>query len=348
MKKLNNSTLIDKIKLSNISVESICDMKNLREKGVLSCDTGKMKYVTESGQEFSWLCIKDDKIDKYGAKCDGLHQRNQTTMELSVKDDVMGNFICRSVNEVWEQIIESQGHLLEKYGIVTNADDPTVNYIEINRTFPVNGRFEDYKRALILMMSRLPKRKGVQIDFKNVSAEGYEINEYVASNKSSAIKIYNKSMQMQLKLDADYMRVEITLKKSKVVKEAFGSNRLEDLTDKKIDDYFVDQMVKWFKEPVAKKQIEKAFEQAQKEVDDLHERTREGIETARNKGKQIGQKKGAVLNVKKKEPIKAEIKKKAKDFGGTYTDRDLIKVLGIARNTYYKYKKELLKEATAE
>ena len=99
---------------------------------------------------------------------------------------------------------------------------------------------------------------------------------------------------------------------------------------------------------LAKKQIEKAFEQAQKEVDDLHERTREGIETARNKGKQIGQKKGAVLNVKKKEPIKADIKKKAKDFGGTYTDRDLIKVLGIARNTYYKYKKELLEEATAE
>lgn len=95
---------------------------------------------------------------------------------------------------------------------------------------------------------------------------------------------------------------------------------------------------------LAKKQIEKAFEQAQKEVDDLHERTREGIETARNKGKQIGQKKGAVLNVKKKEPIKAEIKKKAKDFGGTYTDKDLIKVLGIARNTYYKYKKELLEE----
>lgn len=95
---------------------------------------------------------------------------------------------------------------------------------------------------------------------------------------------------------------------------------------------------------LAKKQIEKAFEQAQKEVDDLHERTREGIETARNKGKQIGQKKGAVLNVKKKEPIKVEIKKKAKDFNGHMTDRDLIKVLGIARNTYYKYKKELLEE----
>lgn len=95
---------------------------------------------------------------------------------------------------------------------------------------------------------------------------------------------------------------------------------------------------------LAKKQIIKAFEQAQKEVDDLHERTREGIETARLNGKQIGQPKGVTLHIKKKAPIKAEIQKKAKDFGGHMTDTDLIKVLGIARNTYYKYKKELLLE----
>jgi DNA invertase Pin-like site-specific DNA recombinase len=95
---------------------------------------------------------------------------------------------------------------------------------------------------------------------------------------------------------------------------------------------------------LAKKQILIAFEQAQKEVDDLHQRTKEGIETARQNGKQIGQKQGIKLNVKKKEPIKAEIKNKSKDFEGTYTDKDLIKVLGIARNTYYKYKKELIEE----
>ena len=44
---------------------------------------------------------------------------------------------------------------------------------------------------------------------------------------------------------------------------------------------------------LAKKQIQLAFIQSQKEVDDLHQRTREGIETARRNGKQIGQQKGA-------------------------------------------------------
>jgi len=90
--------------------------------------------------------------------------------------------------------------------------------------------------------------------------------------------------------------------------------------------------------------IYSAFADAQKELDYLHQRTREGIETARLNGKQIGGVKGRKLNIKKKEPIKEQIKLKSQDFNGTYSDMDLIKVLGIARNTFYKYKKELKEE----
>ena len=108
-------------------------------------------------------------------------------------------------------------------------------------------------------------------------------------------------------------------------------------------DFILDGINKYLM-ALAKEQIRIAFEQAQKEVDDLHERTKEGIETARLNGKQIGQLRGAKLNVKKKEPMKKEIRKKSKSFDGTMTDADLIKVLGLARNTYYKYKKEVSEE----
>ena len=108
-------------------------------------------------------------------------------------------------------------------------------------------------------------------------------------------------------------------------------------------DFILDGINKYLM-ALAKEQIRIAFEQAQKEVDDLHERTKEGIETARLNGKQIGQIRGAKLNVKKKEPMKKEIRKKSKSFDGTMTDADLLKVLGIARNTYYKYKKEVSEE----
>ena len=95
---------------------------------------------------------------------------------------------------------------------------------------------------------------------------------------------------------------------------------------------------------LAKEQIKLAFEQAEKEVKDLHQRTKEGIETARRNGKQIGQKKGSKLITKKSTIAKGQIITYSKDFDGTLKDTEVIKLVGISRNTYYKYKKELLQE----
>lgn len=95
---------------------------------------------------------------------------------------------------------------------------------------------------------------------------------------------------------------------------------------------------------LAERQIMLAFEQAQKEVDDLHQRTVEGIETARLAGKQIGQQAGRKLNVKKQAMAKEIIRKHSKDFDGTLSDADVIKLAGISRNSFYKYKGELRNE----
>lgn len=92
---------------------------------------------------------------------------------------------------------------------------------------------------------------------------------------------------------------------------------------------------------LAKEQIRLAFDQAEKEVEDLHQRTREGIETARLNGKQIGQPKGAKLTTKKSIKAKEIILKRSKDFNGDLSDSEMIILTGVARNTYYKYKCEL-------
>lgn len=109
-------------------------------------------------------------------------------------------------------------------------------------------------------------------------------------------------------------------------------------------DTFINTIIdalKKFQMDLAKKQIELAFQQAQKEVDDLRQRTREGIQTAKQNGKQIGQKQGATLKIKKKEPAMKQIKKYSKDFDGTLSDVEVLKLTEITRNTYYKYKREL-------
>lgn len=93
---------------------------------------------------------------------------------------------------------------------------------------------------------------------------------------------------------------------------------------------------------LAERQIQLAFDQAQKEVDDLHARTREGIETARLAGKQIGGVTGRKLNVKKAESAKKMIRRYSRDFDGSLSDTECMRLIGIARNTYYKYKRELM------
>ena len=107
---------------------------------------------------------------------------------------------------------------------------------------------------------------------------------------------------------------------------------------------------------LAKEQIRIAFDQAEKEVTDLHERTREGIREVKARNarimagiedgeiKQIGRNAGDKLITKKSVTVKAEIRKYAKEFGGTLTDAQIMKLTGVARNTYYKYKRELIEE----
>ena len=111
-----------------------------------------------------------------------------------------------------------------------------------------------------------------------------------------------------------------------------------------------------FMQSKVKQDIYLAFEQAQKEVEYLHNRVKEGIKAVKeaneqyildgelDKVKQIGGVSGKKLTTKKSIEKKAEIQKHSIDFGGTLNDIDCMKLTGLSRNTYYKYKREL-KEA---
>lgn len=111
------------------------------------------------------------------------------------------------------------------------------------------------------------------------------------------------------------------------------------LTGTNVD--FILEGVNKFLMELAKEQIRLAFEQAEKEVSDLHQRTREGIETARLNGKQIGHVAGVKLITKKSIEAKKAIRKYSRDFEGALSDQDVMKLVGVSRNTYYKYKREM-------
>ena len=129
--------------------------------------------------------------------------------------------------------------------------------------------------------------------------------------------------------------------------------------DSDADEFLFDMMgaVSKYISRLAEKQIRLAFEQSEKEVTDLRQRTSEGLRTARLAGKQIGQAKGKAFIVKKEKPIKDIILAKSKTFHGSNTDDEVISIINgskaildkkrgeqplhISRKTYYVYKREL-------
>lgn len=110
-------------------------------------------------------------------------------------------------------------------------------------------------------------------------------------------------------------------------------------------DFILDGVNK-FLMALAKEQIALAFKTAQAEVDFLHQRTSEGVQRAILNGKKVGglTTKGTKLTTKKSIEMKAKIKALSKDFGGSNNDVEVMKITGLARNTYYKYKRELAAE----
>lgn len=108
----------------------------------------------------------------------------------------------------------------------------------------------------------------------------------------------------------------------------------------------------YFKTKKLSKKIRIAFQQSEKEVTDLHQRISEGIKIVQRdnpflppaKQKQIGQVKGSRLTTKKSKAMKPLIKKMSKAFDGNMCDREIIDILAISRNTFYKYKNELFSE----
>lgn len=117
-----------------------------------------------------------------------------------------------------------------------------------------------------------------------------------------------------------------------------------ELTGNEIADCYIEATNKVLK-MIAERQILIAFEQSEKEVADLHQRTREGIATAKLAGKRIGREEGAKVITKKSIRAKEQIKKYSADFEGSLNDIDCMKLIGVSRNTYYKYKGELKAEA---
>lgn len=218
----------------------------------------------------------------------------------------------------------------------------------------ISRKTQNIERQIRNITSEYPKAEIYQEAFTGTKADRPQFNKLLKKVKAGDTIIFDSVSRMSRNakegIEIYFKLYEIGvnlvfLKEGYINTDVYKNavNQGIQATGNEIADIYIDATNKVIR-LLATQQIEKAFEQAEKEVTDLHERTKEGIETARRNGKQIGQKQGAKLNVKKKEPKKAEIRKYCKDFDGSLSDKDTMKMVGLARNTYYKYKKEIIAE----
>lgn len=130
--------------------------------------------------------------------------------------------------------------------------------------------------------------------------------------------------------NAAQQRIEATISTGNAATDTFTATILEAVNQLLMD--------------LAKQQIAAAFEQAQAEVDHLHQRTSEGVRRAQAEGKRVGRTTGATVTTKKSIAAKEQIRKYSKKFDGSLTDKDTMQLIGLARNTYYKYVSEMMAE----
>jgi len=155
----------------------------------------------------------------------------------------------------------------------------------------------------------------------------------MARNSDEGYKTYNELYQNGIDL--------IFIKEPQINTTTYktAKNNAIPLTNTTVD-FILEGINKYLLE-LAKEQIKLAFEVAQKEVDDLHQRTKEGLMTAKLNGKILGHRKNTTIISKQSVADKKVILNYSKDFNGTLSDVDCMKLCKCCRKTYYKYKKEL-------
>ena len=209
-----------------------------------------------------------------------------------------------------------------------NIKDLYPNAIIVNEVYTGTKIYE--RKEFVRLLSKV--KAGDTIIFDSVSRmsrdaeEGFKLYE----------ELYNKGIEL------------VFIKEQHINTSTYKKALTNNI---KMTDTAVDSILKGINEYLmilAKEQIKIAFEQSEKEVKDLQQRTKEGIETARLKGKQIGLEKGTKLVTKKSIKSKEEIIKYSKDFQGSLKDTEVMKLIGLARNTYYKYKKEIIESYNKE
>lgn len=173
-------------------------------------------------------------------------------------------------------------------------------------------------------------KKGDTIIFDSVSRMSRNAMEGI----EEYFNFFEKGIEL-IFLKEQYINTEL-------YKEQLKLNENLNVEDKDLNDTII-KGIREYLIKLAEKQIIIAFNQSEKEVQDLRERTKEALSERKKQGIVLGMKKGTTFETKKSKEMKVQIEKLSRHFNGNLKDSEVISLLKLSRGTYYKYKKEIFK-----
>lgn len=174
-------------------------------------------------------------------------------------------------------------------------------------------------------------KKGDTIIFDSVSRMSRNATEGI----EEYFNFFEKGIEL-IFLKEQYINTEL-------YREQLKLNENLSVEDKDLNDTII-KGIREYLIKLAEKQIIIAFNQSEKEVQDLRERTKEALRERKKQGIVLGMKKGTTFETKKSKEMKVQIEKLSRHFNGNLKDSEVISLLKLSRGTYYKYKKEMIKK----
>lgn len=174
-----------------------------------------------------------------GCKLDKEFKRDYIILELSIAENGGHNLKPLTLQDYKKKIDNIKKYILEEYKILLNFEKATFRSLEINKTMKLDYEIKEYKKILMMMADFAPKRYEQQL----YKAGNRSINGIILFNKSQEYKLYDKTEQIKkvykIKIEGNYLRVEIGLLNPKKIKEVFGTTIINEITEEQLKEYYV-------------------------------------------------------------------------------------------------------------
>lgn len=252
-------TIIGNFEITGIDFERALSFSE--EKVSIEC-SGENLYYLKDGHAFSRLKIVDNYM--FGVctvymKCMNGTRFVYASMDISIGTVRETNFQNQTMEEFKLRLDTIREYLVNQYGVVADFMQATFKNLEINVTLPLKHKFKEYHRVFNLMMYNVVLRNSKPtLEFKaeNKKNAEQEVTGICKKNNCLEVKIYDKARQLREQNKADllgeYMRLEITLLTTRKIREVFGTNRVYQITNKMIEQYFEKQCRKLLIKPYEK------------------------------------------------------------------------------------------------